>query len=275
MTFHGADEALRRSLGQATLRAESRETFDIPLSADDAPRSERLSTGAERPCVVAIPSIAALSGTHQYLGFAKYLRGMRDLFALTIPGFVAGERLPASIDAAVEAEAEVVRKCVNNDAVVLVGMSAGGTLAYGVARHLEAKGGPVVAGVVLLDAYPLTRGITDENETLGYSLLRRMFEEKDVRRYLTDTRLTAMAWYIKLFTDWELSEATAPTLMVRPTKPMLGMPTERDWRATWPYPHDSVEVPGDHWTMMMEGATSTAEAVERWISDVVSARVEP
>ncbi len=270
MTFNGADEGLRRALGQATLRAEARETFDIPLTARDVPRSERLSTGAKRPCVVGIPSIAALSGTHQYLGFAKHLRDMRDLFALTIPGFVAGERLPASIDAAVEAEANAVRKCVKDEATVLVGMSAGGTLAYGVARHLEATGGPDVAGVVLLDAYPLTSGITDENETLGYSLLRRLFEEKDVRRYLTDTRLTAMAWYIKLFTDWELSQAMAPTLMVRPTEPMLGMSTDDDWKASWPYPHDSVEVPGDHWTMMMEGAASTAEAVEQWISEMVS-----
>jgi thioesterase domain-containing protein len=270
LSSRDVNHELRVSLEQVTLRAEARQTFDFPATADDAPRSERLSTGAKHPSVIAIPSIAALSGTHQYLGFARYLRSIREMFALTIPGFVAGERLPANIDAAVQVEASVVRKCMKDNPAVLVGMSAGGTLAYGVARHLEEVEGPVIAGVVLLDAYPFGR---DRDETLAYSLLRRMFEESGMRRYLTETRLTAMAWYIKLFTDWEVSEVAAPTLMVRPSEPMLGMPTEAEWRAQWPYPHDSVEVPGDHWTMMMEGATVTAEAVEQWISRVASERV--
>jgi thioesterase domain-containing protein len=126
--------------------------------------------------------------------------------------------------------------------------------------------GPVIAGVVLLDSYPFGKG---SDETLAYSLLRRIFTERDMRRYLTETRLTAMAWYMKLLMDWEVSEVTAPTLMVRPEKPMLGMSTEGEWRTQWPYPHDSVEVPGDHWTMMIEGTVPTAEVVERWVSDVV------
>jgi thioesterase domain-containing protein len=266
MSFRDTVEELRGSLDQATLRAESRETFDLPLTVDDVPRSERLSMGAKRPSVVAIPSIAALSGTHQYLGFGKYLRNVRDLFALTLPGFQASERLPANIDVAVEAEASVVRKCMENGPIVLVGMSAGGMLAYGIARHLEDTEGSVVAGIVLLDSYPFGK---ESDDTLAYSLLRRIFEERDLRRYLTETRLTAMAWYMKLLMDWQVEEVTAPTLMVRPAEPMLGMATEREWRTQWPYPHDSVEVPGDHWTMMMEGTTSTAEAVEQWISDVV------
>lgn len=259
-----AVQELRASLGKATSRAESREMFGFPLTADDMPRSERLATGAGRPGVVAIPSIAALSGTHQYLGFAKPLRNVRDLHALTIPGFLANERLPLSIDVAVEAQASVVRKYIENGPIVLMGMSAGGMLAYGIARHLEDVEGPVIAGVVLLDSYPFGRGTDD---TLAYSMLRRMFKERDMRRYLTETRLTAMAWYMKLLMDWEVSEVTAPTLMVRPAAPMLGMSAEHEWRTQWPYPHDSVEVPGDHWTMMMEGTTTTAEAVERWIAD--------
>lgn len=267
MSFREVVEDLRGSLDQVTLRAESRDTFDFPLAADDVPRSECLSTGAKRPSIVAIPSIAALSGAHQYLDFGKYLRDVRDLFAITLPGFIAGERLPASIDVAVEAQASAVRKCVADGPVVLVGMSAGGMLAYGVARHLEEAEGPIVAGVVLLDSYPFGK---DSDDTLAYSMLRRMFQERDLRRYLTETRLTAMAWYMKLLMDWEVSKVAAPTLMVRPAEPMLGMSTEGEWKTQWPYPHDSIEVPGDHWTMMMEGAVSTAEAVEQWVADAVS-----
>jgi thioesterase domain-containing protein len=191
---------------------------------------------------------------------------VRDLYAVTIPGFLAGERLPANIDVAVEAEASAVRKYLENGPIVLVGMSAGGMLAYGVARHLEDTEGPIVAGVALLDSYPFGN---DSDDALAYSILRRMFQERDLRRYLTETRLTAMAWYIKLLMDWEVPAVAAPTLMVRPTEPMPGMSTEGEWRTQWPHPHDSVEVPGDHWTMMMEGAMATAEVVERWISDVV------
>jgi thioesterase domain-containing protein len=266
MSLHDAVDDLNEALVQVTLRAESRETFDLPLAAGDAPRSERLSAGSRRPSLVALPSIAALSGAHQYLDFGKYLRNNRDLFALTLPGFLAGERLPASIGVAVEAEASAVRRCVEDGPIVLVGMSAGGMLAYGVARRLEEADGPVVAGVVLLDSYPFGE---DSDNTLAYSMLRRMFQERDLRRYLTETRLTAMAWYMKLLMDWKGSEVAAPTLMVRPADPMLGMSAGGEWRTQWPYPHDTVEVPGDHWTMMMEGAVSTAEVVEQWVSDTV------
>ncbi len=266
MSLQDAVGELRMSLDKATERAETRQTFDLPLTPEDVPRSERLATGIKRPSIVAIPSIAALSGTHQFLGFAKYLRDMRNLYAVTVPGFLAGERLPASIDVAVEAEASAVRRYIEDGPIVLVGMSAGGMLAYAVARHLEDTEGPVIAGVVLLDSYPFGK---DSDDTLAYSMLKRMFQERDLRRYLTETRLTAMAWYMKLLMDWEVSEVNAPTLMVRPSEPMQGMSAEGEWKTQWPHPHDSVEVPGDHWTMMMESDISTAQAMEEWISSAI------
>ncbi len=257
--------ALREAMERATLRAESRQTFDLPLTADDVPRSERLSGGPTRPSIIGIPTTAALSGTHQYLDFSKGFRNVRDVFALAVPGFVRGERLPASIEAAVEVEASAVRQCVSDVPVVLAGISSGGTFAYGIASYLESIG-LTVAGVVLVDAYPLRSTVSQDH--LTYALLGRMFQEKELRRYLTDTRLTAMAWYVKLFKDWELAEIAAPTLLVHPTEPMPGMSTDGEWRSEWPHPHETIEVPGNHWTMMMEDAASTAVAVEKWITDV-------
>jgi len=122
--------------------------------------------------------------------------------------------------------------------------------------------GAPVAAVVLIDAYSFQDGRDAD------VLLRRMFEDKELRRYLNNTRMTAMSWYTSLFTDWELAEVLAPTLLVQPKELMPGMQRDGDWKSTWPYPHDIVEVPGDHWTMMMEDAGSTAEAIERWISDL-------
>ena len=253
---------------KARLKAGSRETFDFPLTAEDTPRSEHLAKGPALPGIVGIPTTAALSGTHQYLGFAKVFRNRRDVFALTVPGFVAGDRLPASIEAAIEVEVNAIRSCVNDAPVVLVGISSGGTFAYGIASHLEGQGLPVAA-VVLIDAYPFRTAIAHDD--LAYGMLRRMFEEKELRRYLTDTRLTAMAWYAKLFMDWELAEVVAPTLLVRPEEPMPGMSTDKEWRSEWTHPHDMIEVPGNHWTMTMEDAASTAEAVEAWLVDAVRA----
>lgn len=271
-TSYGRVDALHEALERATLKAQSRPTFDTLTGGDiprsgDAPRSERLSEGHGRPSLIGIPATAALSGTHQYLELAKSFRGKRDLFALTVPGFVGTERLPANIEVAVRTEANVVQECMSGSPPsVLVGMSSGGTLAYGVAGYLESIGTPVAA-VVLIDAYSFRSEVSQANVT--YGLLRRMFEEHELRRYLTDTRLTAMAWYAKLFTDWQLTEIAAPTLLVCPENPMWGMSTDEEWRAEWPFSHDSIEVPGDHWTMTMEDSPSTAKAIEEWISSAV------
>ena len=114
---------------------------------------------------------------------------------------MTGERLPASAQAAVEVESNVVRRCTNDTPAVLIGISSGGALAYGIASHLESMGLPVAA-VVLMDTYPFRSATYDENHM--YAVYGKMFEDSKLRRYLTDTRVTAMAWYARLFMDWGL-----------------------------------------------------------------------
>jgi thioesterase domain-containing protein len=41
---------------------------------------------------------------------------------------------------------------------------------------------------------------------------------------------------------------------------------EDGWRASREVPHDRVEVPGDHFTMLDEDVAETAAAVSRWLS---------
>lgn len=245
--------------------ARTRPTFDSLLAANEAPRSVRLSEGPARTGIIGIPSTVALCGPHQYLDFAKSFRNIRDLSALSVPGFVGRERLPANVDIAVEVMAEAAQRCMGGAPAVLVGYSSGGTFAYGIASHLESMSVPVAA-VVLIDAYSFQTVKSHTRQT--DALLRRMFEDRELRVYLNQTRLTAMAWYARLFIDWEFTRINAPTLLVQPADPMPGMPSDSEWKAVWPYPHDTVEVPGDHWTMMMEDSASTARAVEQWISHV-------
>jgi thioesterase domain-containing protein len=258
----GLDDYLRRVMRSA----RPRPTFDSPLPTTQAPQAVRLAAGPADIAIVGIPSTVALCGPHQYMDFAKSFRDVRDLFALGVPGFAGREPLPANLDVALEAQAEAVRRCSGDAPVVLAGYSAGGTFAYGVAGRLEELGAPV-AGVTLIDAYSFQtlRSHTSHTD----ALLRRMFEEPELRVYLNATRLTAMAWYARLFMDWELREISAPTLLLRPAQPMPGMSLDGDWRSEWEHPHDAVEVPGDHWTMMTAQAASTASAVERWMTDVL------
>jgi hypothetical protein len=39
-----------------------------------------------------------------------------------------------------------------------------------------------------------------------------------------------------------------------------------DWRASWPLPHEAVDVPGNHLELIEERAAITAAAVGTWIS---------
>lgn len=249
------DEYLARISTPAT-----RPTF----AADELvlPQSAQLAAGPAEPPLIGVPSTVALCGPHQYLDFAKRFRARRDVHALGVPGFVAGEHLPADVTAAAEAEAEAVLRCAGGRPPVIAGYSSGGTLAYGIAALLERRGNPVSA-VVLIDAYPFSSVSSHDDRTRA--LLRKMFDDKQLRQFLTGIRLSAMAWYVTLFTDWQLEPISAPTLLLRPTDPMPGMAADSAWEAVWPYPHDTVRVPGDHWTMMMQHADSTAAAVESWL----------
>jgi hypothetical protein len=102
------------------------------------------------------------------------------------------------------------------------------------------------------------------------TLVEPLYETDENRRLVTEARLTAMTWYLKLFMDWDLEPIVAPTLLVRASMPTPQMDISSAWRATWPYDPDVIDVPGDHWTMLTEHAGSTAEAIDKWICDAVS-----
>jgi len=260
-------------LQQLDLAASPPLTFDVRQAADKPPRVVRLAQGPRRPGILGFPATAPPSGPHQYVQFAKTFRTVRDVSAISVPGFIGQERVPATIRVAVEVEAEAVRRHLDGASVVLAGYSSGGTLAYGVAHHLENSGVPV-AGVVLFDAYPFRvdqRDVADgrlltTTQAQEDAFFRTMVEDPELRRYFTPTRLSATAWYGSLLRSWKLAEVKAPTLLVRPEEAMPGVPPASEWKATWPFPHSTVDVPGNHWTMMLAHADSTAEAVEQWLS---------
>ena len=239
-----------------------RASFELPLDPEQAPRPLRLAQGDSSPSLICLPSILANSGPHQYARYARASRGVRDVWALTNPGFDAGETLPASVPAAVETLAQMVLAAAGDAPFVLVGHSTGGLLAHALAAHLEGSGVPAAA-VVLLDTYVLQR------TTLSHlhPLVGAMFTAQGAAAAMNDTRLTAMGAYFGLLADWRPAELASPTLLVKAAEPLSGVSGDgEDWQPSWELPHTALETAGDHFSMMVEQSESTACAVEEWLA---------
>ncbi len=264
-----------------------RSTFDLDEAPEQAPRPIRLAagagtdvraeadgagtageavlaTGTEALRVVCIPSMLAVSGPHQYARLAAALGDRREVIALTLPGFLEGERLPATMEALVAANAAAVRQaCADGGRCVLAGHSTGGAFALALASRLEAEGLPP-AGVVLIDTYTL--GADGLQEILN-GVLDGMFERGETTIAMSDTRLTAMGAYLRLLADWQAPEPEARTLLLRAAELMPALSASGASGQSWQSFDDAAEAPGDHFTMMEIHVGEVAQAVEKWVSE--------
>ncbi len=241
--------------------SEFRPTFAAQAEPEEIPEPIRLSAGAASSGVICLPSVLAISGPHQYVRFAGGFRGERDVTVLPLPGFLDGERLPADMGAAVAAHAAAIRRLGNDAPFVLAGHSSGGVLAYALASHLEEIGMPA-AGVVLIDAYAIETGPPAE---IADSVLEGMFERDGTYLSATDARLTAMGAYIRLLAGWRPVEIAAPVLLLRAGEGMRDEGSEGERGASWSLFDAAIDVRGNHFTIMEEHSTATAQAVEDWL----------
>ncbi|MGV4988014.1 alpha/beta fold hydrolase [Streptomyces sp. NRAIS4] len=237
--------------------AKLRTTFGSAEEAGELPEPVRLTAHEEGPVLVCLPTVLATSGPHQYARFAAGLRDRRAVSAVALTGYVDGEPLPADRPAAIEAVTRQVEAAAGERPVVLVGYSSGGLLADGVAARLAAAGRPATA-VVLIDTFVFGRELT----TTGAALFEQMFTRLAGSGAVTDARLTAMGGYLRLLTDWEPADSATPVLVARTTEPLAGFARPP---AGWAYPHDEVELTGDHFTVLEEHADRTAQAVHEWL----------
>jgi thioesterase domain-containing protein len=221
-----------------------------------APAPVRLATGAG-PVVVCFPSLVP-HAEHEYTRFAGGLDAPVHL--LPHPGYGPAAAVPDSLDTLVATHARSVLEVAGDRPCVLVGRSTGGAVAQAVAERLAER----AAGLVLIDTYHLDDHDITQDWLVGLPA-RHAFESGAGFDATPDATLLAMGAYTRLFLGWRPTAPACPTLVVRPRSRAARMP-ETGWRSTWPVPHDSMELPGDHFTLLEEHADSTADAVRTWIS---------
>ncbi|MFD7490958.1 type I polyketide synthase [Streptomyces sp. NPDC059832] len=227
----------------------------VPLGRSDGER--------ERPALISCCTMSMLSGAHEYARLAAGFRGVRDVYALPHPGFGAGQDLPASRDTLLRTHADTVLRTVGDRPFVLTGHSGGAMVANVLSLEL-ARQGRAPDAVVLMDSYPV-----DSEVLVNWipQMLDGMVERDSAYTPMDDYRTTAWAAYLQFFFDWKAQPLDVPTLLVRAADPLGTIPEDADWRAQWPYEHDVVDVPGDHFTMLGDHSEDVAKRIQEWLND--------
>nr|WP_275297073.1 type I polyketide synthase [Streptomyces cyaneogriseus] len=258
----------RIDISHAVLRmsVDLRETFSDPAEVRGGPEPVRLGAGDRHPMIIGFPSQSVWASNQELVSLAGPLKGLRDVWSLMLPGFVTGQPVADSVDTAVEYAVQRILALTDGRPFVLAGRSSGGRPAHEVTTRLERLGRPP-QGLVLIDSY--LAGY-DATSYIVPVMERKALElEKDFGR-ITGTRLTAMQSYFGLFEFWEPQEITTPTLLVRATEcygvePGEPQPPAEQWQASWPMPHDTVDVPGNHYTMLEGNGEVTAARIHEWL----------
>nr|WP_274567734.1 type I polyketide synthase [Streptomyces spiramyceticus] len=276
-----AESGLLASFRAAVEQSRSGEAVELMASlAAFRPAYSREQPGSARPAPVLLatgptthPTLYCCAGTAvgsgpgEYVPFAEGLRDSRETVVLPLSGFGGpAEPLPASLDALLDVQADVLLEHAAGKPFALAGHSAGANVAHALAARLEERGtGPTA--VVLMDVYrpedPGAMGVWRDD------LLSRALERSTVP--LEDHRLTAMAGYHRLLLGARLTALNAPVLLVRASEPLREWPVgeaQGDWRSRVPFARTVADVPGNHFTMLTEHARHTASVVHDWLEAV-------
>jgi acyl transferase domain-containing protein/thioesterase domain-containing protein/acyl carrier protein len=250
-----------------------RSSFPAELRREHAKAPIRLAGGDAPVTLIAFPAVSAISGPHEYARLGHALAGKRDVFVIPSPGYDERDALPDSEDTYIRMQAETVREIVGDGRFAIVGRSMGGCIAQSVAESLEAEGLDL-AGLVLIDSYPMeSAAVEGMRDWWLAAMLTGMLER--IERYdmiWSDASLTTMGGYGRVLADWQPKPLNAPTLMLRAAQPLrhtIVDPTgHHDWHAYWPLPHESLDVPGDHFTVLEEHTETTTAALDAWLDSL-------
>ena len=235
-------------------------TFDGLQELSNPRRAATIAEGPESPELICIPSFVNGLGPYQFLRFAKAFDTKRTVSAMSLPGFQKGELLPGSWDLAIDILADSTAQTAAGKPFVLVGYSIGGALAHALAAKLESSG-LTPSGLVLLDTY-----LPDDEEIVRVfsSVMGQVLDRDLVYSMIGDDDLMALGAYMRLLGESAVGSVKAPSLLVRASEALGG--DVRDER--WEVADHTVEVTGDHFTIMEEHAEETARAVDMWLCEM-------
>lgn len=270
--FHSAVVSGRADKGFALLQAAAdvRPGFASVDEIDRLPTAVRLADASEGPHLICLSTPMATGGVHQHARLVSHFGGRHKISALPVPGFLAGESLPTSSDAAVQALARSVLDAADGQPFVLLGYSSGGTLAYATAGHLERECGVRPAGVILLDTFKVHDGGSDGVPLDGLAL--GMFDKEAVFGRFDSSRLSAMGRWVELVPKLPLTPVEAPVLFVQCTQSFVpdGDDTSPDLvggRAEpWEAGHTLRTVRANHFTLVEDRAEETAHVIDEWLA---------
>ncbi|MEV4860045.1 type I polyketide synthase [Streptomyces ossamyceticus] len=255
-------------------------TFDASDARRHAlPPLRRADGSGDGPVVVFLdgyhPSFPGPGGAAA--AFHDRFRGDLDVWELRHPGVDEGPAVPEDLGTLARTHAETLLRLVGDRPFVVVGSSTGGAVAHLVTRRLEATGA-APAGLVLLDTYRVDRDNrgTEWLLALPAALAPRLNGGPSTGD--DDSAVAAMGAYTRMFMDWEPEPVATPTLLVRATEPTPRMAAGADgdgWRTSWPLPHDTVDVPGDHFSLTREHAPSTVAAIRTWLASLDATETAP
>ncbi|MGK5440320.1 type I polyketide synthase [Micromonospora sp. URMC 105] len=247
--------------------ADLRPRFTSAADFGTVPPGVTMADGPQEPVLIGISTPMATGGPHQHARLAAAFRGRRPMISLTNPGFVAGERLPESVDAVVDVLAESVVRAAAGRPFVLIGYSSGGTLAYATAGHLERTRGVRPAGVVLMDTYRVDTDDRDQSRLMEQLTVGLV--QADARfGMLNSAALSGMNRYFDLVPRFRLDPVDAPVLFVGAAEPFQPDAADDDgsWQARpWEPAHEYRTVAATHFTMIEDHAAVAAQVVEEWL----------
>jgi thioesterase domain-containing protein/acyl carrier protein len=242
-----------------------RPSFD-ESNFENTVRPARIARGGAQPGLICFPSFIEKSNVYEYARLAADFRGVRDVSVLPHPGFLEGELLPASKEDLVRAHASAALECADGAPFVLLGYSAGGLVAHAVAAHLETLGAAPVA-VVLIDSYSGedVDTLLEAKQGMHQTMLARNDDAADT--VWGDSWVTATARYSR-FNWWNVRDIATPVLLVRASEPVTSIPEGKDSNVSWRFARTAatLSVPGSHFSVISEDASSTAQAINAWLT---------
>ena len=255
------DEGVELLQAAAKLRPVFRTAAELGRDLAPVP----LAQGPATPAVLCFPPFVAPSGPHNYARLGLHLEGLLEVRSFALPGFSEGDPVPESRELILELLAEAATRALPEQPLALLGYSSGGWFAHAVAERLEARGLRPRA-VVLLDSLSLK----GERWEKVRAPLRNMAMNERSFALATDDQLTAMAAYLRIFDGWKPNPIATPIVVVRARDCIPEWEGERltddFWRGSWDLPHEILEVPGDHFTLVNQDAHTTAQALYEWLS---------